>query len=371
MGKWLLRRLFQFIPSFIGVILIFSLIISNLPGDPIMDKLVADGLKGESLKNTYIQIAEKENLPFFYFGIGRLAIHDSIYSIKWPQDKEAKIEQAKFWNGSYSKEKINWKYLVPKIIYYGKDNRFHQWIFSSQNSSEPFVSSKDGRFVPEKIFEALKWTLAIQIPLLILIILLGVPLGIYLVNTKSKWIENSIIAFQAMPLFFISTLSVILFASSTFGMKIFPSVGIWSQDIFSSLPKLILPILVSFLGTSSLWILQVKSAYKENVDSFFFLSAKSRGLYPKDLMIQYGLKNSLLTLLPIVSGFLPFLIAGSVSVEIIFVIPGIGKLLLESILTRDWSVVTGIMFLTSFFTMSGILLGDFIKKWIDPRTVWN
>ena len=99
----------------------------------------------------------------------------------------------------------------------------------------------------------------------------------------------------------------------------------------------------------------------------YIRTARSKGLTERAVVLRHALKNSLLPILTLVSVDLPWLVGGSVIIERVFTIRGMGMLTFEAILRRDYPVIMGVVALVGILTMVGLLLGDLAYAWADPR----
>jgi len=106
---------------------------------------------------------------------------------------------------------------------------------------------------------------------------------------------------------------------------------------------------------------------QDTMDKDFIKTAKAKGLEQKQIIWNHGFRNSLIPLITMFSSILPATIAGSVVVEVIFSIPGMGRLAFDAILQQDWNVVFTILLLGTFLTLLGNLLADMIFVKVDPR----
>ena len=96
-------------------------------------------------------------------------------------------------------------------------------------------------------------------------------------------------------------------------------------------------------------------------------TARAKGLSESRVILKHALRNSLIPIVTIVASILPAMIGGSMIIESIFSIPGIGQLGFESILSRDYPVIMAIATITAFLTLIGILISDIAYVFIDPR----
>lgn len=267
----------------------------------------------------------------------------------------------------------------PKIEWHGSQNQFHFWvthIFDS-NSRKSLV---DGRPVLPKIFQALKWTLTLSI----IALLIGVGLSLILAmwqfgrtDMLSKIISTTLYVFYAVPLFWLATVMVVFFTTEDYGVwtNIFPSVGIsyWNQTtslwgmILQFSGQLILPVLCMVLVSMAYLSRQLLSDLGRELKLPYITTARSKGVDNARLKWKHILPNALMSFITIITGALPRTIVGSAIIETIFNIPGVGKLMLDSIYNNDWPVSFTIILLVGGVTVISYLLADLLYLIFFPK----
>jgi len=111
----------------------------------------------------------------------------------------------------------------------------------------------------------------------------------------------------------------------------------------------------------------MRNATAEALDQDFVRSARAKGLSERTVLWKHAFRNALFPLITLLGALLPGMIAGSVVVESIFNLPGMGKLTVESIFSQDWPVVYAVLLLSAFLTIAGLFLADLLYAWADPR----
>jgi peptide/nickel transport system permease protein len=109
----------------------------------------------------------------------------------------------------------------------------------------------------------------------------------------------------------------------------------------------------------------------EVVRSDFVRAARARGLSELEVMVFHAARNGMLPILTLLGGMLPVLFSGSVVIEVVFGIPGMGMYLFESISARDYNAVMGVLVIASLLTMLGVLLSDLAYAALDPRVSFD
>ncbi len=235
----------------------------------------------------------------------------------------------------------------------------------------------DGRPVIEKLAERMPITILINLLAIIVIMGVSIPIGIKSAVKRGSLYDRAatILVFIcfAMPSIWLS-----LMLMSFFGVRLgwFPVSGIASLDFenFSALGKafdvarhLVLPVLVASIGGLAGFSRYMRQSMLGVLDQDYVRTARAKGLPEKAVIRRHALRNALLPIVTILGLSIPGLISGSVIFESIFNIPGMGRLMVESVFTRDYNTVMAGLVLGAFLTLIGNLLADITYFYIDPR----
>jgi len=262
---------------------------------------------------------------------------------------------------------------------YGLDRPLHiqylEWVrnIATLNFGISFVSGAD---VSSEILKRLPITLTINIISMLLVFIISLTLGItsalkYEQKTDSIITKASLLSF-AMPSFYLALLFILLF-SLTLGIT--PISGVHSleakEGIYYYLDMahhLVLPISVMvFVGFGSM-AMYVRSLTLEILKSDYYYFALSRDLSRYKLLRYYIVPNLLPPIITLLGLSLPSLIGGSVILESIFGIDGMGQLFYLSALSRDYPLIMGILIITAFLTLLGNILADLALLKLNPFT---
>jgi len=266
--------------------------------------------------------------------------------------------------------------------YYGLDQPMHvQYLrlwknILTLNFSESRI---DHRPVLAKIGEALPITLFFNLITVFLVYSISIPLGVYMAvhdNTRREKILTGILyVLYAMPASWVS-LMVLKYFGSAEHLDMFPLGGLVSPyyQQLSSLGKfgdllwhIALPIFVMVYGSFAFLSRYMKSSVLEALRSDYVRTARAKGLTGRTVIYVHALRNSLIPLVTLLGGLLPSLIGGSVILERIFSIPGMGKLAYDSFYANDDTVIIAVVSISSVLTMVGIFLSDIAYMLVDPR----
>ncbi len=264
--------------------------------------------------------------------------------------------------------------------WHGSDNQYHYWISRALTFTFD-VSLVDGRSPQKKIVEAFFWTFSIHLLAALLAIGAAVWLGIYLGAFASsgvrKWVAGGLYFLYAMPVFWLGTLAVIFLTTPTYSVWLdwFPSIGVvenyaggsWWSRFGQSMPRIILPVLVIFLSLLPYLTRQMQQAVEAELRKEYAFFALAKGLTHRQVVWKHVVPNSWFPLLTIISNLLPWLISGSVTIEYIFNIPGMGRLLYDAVIYQDWPVIFALIMLSAILTSMGMVLVEWLYRLLDPR----
>src|SRR5881628_2180365 len=216
------------------------------------------------------------------------------------------------------------------------------------------------RPVAEHIWERLPATVELGFVAMFLSVLIGVPLGVYSAVRRGGIMDGAARVFavlgQSMPTFWLG-LMLILFFGVVLG--VLPARG--------RLEHLILPAFTLGYFTSAAILRLTRSAMLEVLGSDYIKFARLKGLHEQVVLWKHGLKNALLPVVTFaVMLFVQFL-GGAVVTETVFAWPGIGRLILESITTRDYPIVQAGVLVLSALYLIGNLLVDMLYSWLNPK----
>lgn len=266
-------------------------------------------------------------------------------------------------------DKLKAVYGLDKSLFF----QYVDWVKNmlSLNFGVSFVSGQD---VSTDILKRLPVTLTMNFIALISVFILSLYLGIKAAlayEKKTDYIirQISLVSFS-MPSFYLALLFIIFFSLK---LDLFPISGLHSLEEKTGFANyldmawhLVLPISVMiFLGLGSM-IIYIRSLTLEIMKSDYYYFALSRNLSKKDLLRYYILPNLLPPIVTLLGLSLPGLLGGSVILESIFGIEGMGQLFYMSALSRDYPIIMGTLMITSFLTLLGNMFADLILLKLNP-----
>ncbi len=267
-------------------------------------------------------------------------------------------------------EQLKAIYGLDKPLYI----QFFSWIIAILQLDFG-ISFASGELVKNEILNRIPITLTINIISMILIFIVSLYLGIKSALNKNSFFDRfsgqlSLLSFS-MPSFYLALLLVLIFAVN---FEILPIAGLHSVSDDGGLTyyldfawHLILPIFIIVFGGIGSLTLYIRSLTIEILKSDYIFFAKARGLDNKKILKYYILPNLYPPVITILGLSLPGIIGGSVILESIFSIDGMGLLFYQSALSHDYPVIMGILIIGAFLTLLGNLLADLILLKLNPN----
>lgn len=352
MWQYLLKRILLFIPT-LFIITLISFAVSRLaPGDPAAAKVGQGGEGGTSGRGTLnektIELIRKQ----------------------WHLDKPV-WKQYVIWTGGLM------CFSMDSVFTDGNTN----WSAATFTGRPDFGKSfQDNRPVFDKMVERVPVTLTMNLIAIILAYLIAVPLGIYSAThpgTLTDRISTFVLfALYSLPVFWIGTLAITFLSNPEF-ISIFPSSGLRSPSFsvnWSLWKKLLdyswhlaLPMIVYVYADFAFISRQMRSSMLEVIRQDYVRTARAKGLNEGAVIYRHALRNALIPLITLVAALIPNLIGGSVIIESIFSIPGMGELSFKGLVARDYPLIMAVFTVSAVLTLVGMLVADIMYSFADPR----
>ncbi len=272
--------------------------------------------------------------------------------------------------------------LLPRIYWNGLENQYHRYLMNLLRG-EWGVSYSDRRPVAGKISVTLPRTLLLNGLALLVVYLFAVPLGLYMAQYRDsrfdRWATGLTFLAYGVPGFWVATLLANFFTTPAFGMDYFPSMGFgevpagagWLQVARIRAAHLFLPVLCLAYPSFAYVSRHLRTAALTELRQPYVRTARMKGLSGSRVLWKHVFRNASFPLVTMLGGLLPALLAGSVLIEKIFNLPGMGQLLYNAALARDWPVVTAVVLLNGLLTILGLVLADLGYALLDPRVSLN
>jgi peptide/nickel transport system permease protein len=204
-------------------------------------------------------------------------------------------------------------------------------------------------------------------------ILLGVISAVKQGTKLDRTLTVSALFIYSMPEFWLSLMLIILFSLKLgwFPASNLNSIGADSlgtvEFILDRLHHLVLPIFVLSLGGIAGLARYVRGQMLEVIRQDYIRTARAKGLSEKVVIFKHALRNALLPVVTILGGSLPALFSGALFIEVIFAIPGMGRIAVEAVFARDYPLIIANTFISGTLIVLGNLLADVLYAVVDPR----
>jgi microcin C transport system permease protein len=340
MFKYFLRRLAILLPTLLGVTVVVFAIINLAPGSPIEQKLQQIRFSG---------------------GDGGSQMSSGSRGASQGVSNEVL-------------EALKKQYGFDKPVH----ERYFLWLKNivTLNFGESFTYEEP---VLDVIISKFPVSLQFGIVSLILSYLISIPMGIVkaIRNGSSFDISSSVLLFilYSIPSFMLAILLIVFLSGGSF-LEIFPVGGLYSEyyDELNLWEKFLdrvhhftLPLICYTIGSFTSLTILMKNSLIEEIEKDYIRTARAKGLDEKTVYMKHALRNALIPIVTGLGGFLTVFFAGSLLLETIFQLDGIGLLSYRSILSRDYNVIMGLVFIQSALFLIGNVLSDFAYVLVDPR----
>jgi peptide/nickel transport system permease protein len=224
--------------------------------------------------------------------------------------------------------------------------------------------------VLQAIIQRLPVTVELGVAALLFSLVLAVPLGVAAATHRGSrldWLLNvSSLLGTTIPAFVLGLLLILVFAVL---VRVFPPGGYvpFAEDPLGNLRDLILPMIALGSGSVAVNFRQMRASMLDVLDQDYIRTARAKGLSALRVNYRHALPNALLPLITLVGLQAGAILAGAVVVETIFLWPGVGQLVVSSILSKDYPVVQGVVLLSALSYMLVNLLVDLSYTIVDPR----
>lgn len=350
MSLYILKRLLLIIPTLVGITFITFMIMKLAPGDPVMLKLM---FASENVSPDALAAQLKSEAPVIELSEGYLKFISSV------SEKDKPTYKALHWVGENTVFYVKWVKNIARLDF-GR-------------------SFKDKKPVTRKILEALPITLLINILTIIIIYIVSIPLGIWSALKQGSVVDKIVMVklfiFYSLPTFWVATMLLMFLAGGEY-LNLFPITG-YKSDFFEQLNffekildvawHLVLPITVSTIGGFAFLTRFSRSNFLEVIRQDYMRTARAKGLSTNKVLYKHGLRNAMIPFVTLMGTLLPALLGGSVIIEQIFSIPGMGMLSFEAVIGRDRNLIMGIATIDAFLTLVSLLLSDLLYVAVDPR----
>lgn len=331
MATYLLKRLLLLLPTLFGIVLITFVVIRLAPGDPAEMKIKASmhGTLSDQAASSIIEETRK------------------LYGLDKPIPAQFAL----------------W---LKRVVTFNFGNSY-----------------KDQQPVLVKVTEALPITLTLNILTIFIIYIISVPWGVFTSLRPASLFDRlsalGLFVLYSLPSFWVAMLLIVFVAGGDY-LNLFPIAGFisdgasqltWYQKVGNIGWHLVLPIFCLTYGGFAFLSRFSRATMLEVIHQDFIRTARAKGLSEWKVIFKHGLRNAMIPQLTLMGTLLPALLGGSVIIEQIFAIPGMGRLGFEAVLNRDYPVIMGIATIDAFLTLVSLLISDLLYMVVDPRITFE
>ena len=224
--------------------------------------------------------------------------------------------------------------------------------------------------------------LAVTVPLALcstlLAYLLAIPIGILSAVRRGSRLDVAstlaLFLLYAVPVFWAGLMLQLVFGRG--GLDLLPVIGLHDKDaaelgrgayLLDALRHLVLPVFCYTYGSWAYLSRQMRGAMLETIGQDYIRTARAKGLSERTVVLKHALRNSLIPILTLLASILPILIGGSIVIEVVFDLPGMGRYAFEALQLREYNVIMAVTLFAGLLTVAGILLSDLTYALVDPR----
>lgn len=317
MKNYIIRRIIQMIPVFIGILFILFFILEQAPGTPVSNMMIP----------------------------------------KMTPEQKAELAQKLGLDVPWYERFVNWigEALRGNLGY-------------SINHKKPVVDVMKDYVGP---------TLLLSLVSLAISVIIGIPAGVISATKQYSITDNvlTVVSFIgiSIPSFFFGLLLLKNFAVD---IQIFPLFGLKDPLLMSTNPvdkaldvawHLVLPSIVLGLGSTASFMRYTRSSMLEVIKQDYIRTARAKGLKEKTVIYRHAFRNAVIPIITLLGFWIPSLLSGAVVTESIFALPGLGKISVEATMTRNYPLILGINAMLAVLTLMGTLVADILYAIADPR----
>ncbi|MFN0197472.1 MAG: ABC transporter permease [Planctomycetaceae bacterium] len=333
MWQYLVKRLLFMIPTIIGILIISFLVVKMAPGDPASQKFggVGQATAGLNAERGTEQAEER-------------------FRKKFHLDKPLHVQ---------------FGYFLQRLV------KLDMIYFQQEKSIWP------------DLMDALKVTLVLNVIVFVLIYAIAVPLGIFSAAASHSPADRglTVILFilYSLPSFWVAEMLRIWFGDRSQSIW-FPIMGLhgveaeslsgwgWLKDY---LHHIFLPVFCMTYGGLAYISRQMRVGMLEVIRQDYIRTAEAKGAGKMRVILVHALRNSLFPIITLFASLLPFLVSGSVIIETIFNIPGMGRMAFDGVLRREYDVVMTTLLMSAILTLFGILISDLLYVIVNPQVTYE
>ncbi|WP_020590861.1 microcin C ABC transporter permease YejB [Kiloniella laminariae] len=357
MLAYIIRRLLLMIPTLLGIMIINFAIIQLAPGGPVEQVLSKLSGQGSEISERITQ-----NRDDLGSSVGSQVSTNSRYKGAQGLDPD----------------------LIKELeAQFGLDKPLHEQFLIMMGNYLTFDFGESffrDRKVVDLVLDKMPVSISLGLWTTLLVYLISIPLGIRKAvrdgSSFDIWTSSIVIVGYAIPGFIFAVLLLVLFAGGSY-LTILPLSGLTSENwndlpplekVLDYLQHIILPVTAMVVGGFASLTMLTKNSFLDQIGQQYVVTARAKGLTEKRILYGHVFRNAMLIVIAAFpASFIGVLFTGSVLIEVIFSLDGLGKLGFEAVFNRDYPIMFGTLY---FFTLVGLLMnivGDVTYMLVDPR----
>lgn len=349
MASYILRRLLLMIPTLLGIMLLNFIIVQAAPGGPI-DQMLARFEGMESMSSTRLDV-----------GGGDVVTRDE----------------------SRGSRGVDPRFIEELEQQFGFDRPAHERFlgmlrdYATFNFGDSFFRDRP---VVTLMLERLPVSISLGLWTTLLVYLISIPLGVRKAlhhgSTFDVWTSGLVIVGYAIPGFLFAILLIVLLAGGSY-WDLFPLRGLTSPDFeeLSNWEKIkdyfwhiTLPVIAMTIGSFATLTMLTKNSFLDEIHKQYVLTARAKGASDRRVLYGHVFRNGMLIIIAgLPSALITIFFTGSLLIEVVFSLEGLGLLGFEAVMQRDYPVIFGTLYLYTLLGLILKLISDLTYVWVDPR----
>lgn len=258
--------------------------------------------------------------------------------------------------------------------------RYFYWLSDALRGDLGY-SIKNFTPVTTRVLSVLPNTLLLTGVSFVVALLISIPLGILSAVRRNSWIDHFLtvtsVAAYAIPIFWLGFLLILLFSVQfrEWGLPAFPVTGTHDHrgggGFFDRAQHLVLPALALGMKDMATWMRYIRGQMLEVIRQDYIRTAQAKGLGQRAVLYFHAFRNALFPLVTLIGLSLPGIFGGAFLIEQVFAWPGMGRLALDALQARDYTLVMGTLMFFAVLTIIGNLLADVAYAALDPRVRYD
>lgn len=375
MIKYVIRRLIQSIPIFFGITILSYLLMSAAPGGPVEALAFNNRLKPREKEELKYKLGINDPLPVQYL---RWLLGDDW--MRWDSDGDGYADGSVFFI-DHQGPKLNdkGKPMVDEetgeVVMQPLPAGDHYGILRGDFGNSFFYK----RPAIDVLFERLPATLELGVTSLLVGVIVGVAVGIMAAVDYGGLFDQlsriGAVIVNAIPNFGLGLMLLLIFGST---LQILPLGNRCKTTLDPSCPPLperleylILPALVLITGAVAGYSRFMRASMLDVVSQDYIRTARAKGLQERTIWMRHGMRNAFIPIATFLGPSITFLLSGAAITEQVFSWPGVGRLVVNAVIQRDFPIVMIVVIYAAIANMLGYLLSDILYAVIDPRIRFN